>query len=280
MTKKEKRKKRRDKFKRFLKRNMTPQWAKRFSYQVVAFIVSVSMVVGVVAYAFNKTYDERKLTFVEGFTITAHTGAYNTPDNSIESLEAAIEHGDECFEIEVRQRPNGIVVMSNDIINTNSDGTELSVAFKRVKQTNMRLNLDIRETRVLKTLHDLIVDYGLTDRVVLTGIETFQVNKVKQNCPGVEYYINYMPSRINIFTDDYQKKIIETLEKTGAIGINCNYRYASRTLSKLLHKNGYKLSIWTVDRKYQIKRALVNNADNLTTHHPDKVQNIINKWGN
>ena len=69
------------------------------------------------------------------------------------------------------------------------------------------------------------------------------------------------------------------LEKTGAVGINCNYKYASRTLSNLLHKNGYKLSIWTVDRKYQIKRALVNTADNITTHHPDKVQNIINKWG-
>lgn len=279
MTRKEKRKKRREKFKRFLKRNMTPTWAKRFTYQVVAFLVSVSMLVMVVSYAFNKTFDEHELKFVDGFTITAHTGAYDTPDNSMKSLEAAIKHGDESFEIDVRQRPNGIVVMSNDIINTNSDGTEITAAFKKVKQTNMRLNLDIRETRVLKTLHDLIVDYGLTDRVVLTGIEVFQADKVKENCPGIEYYVNYMPSRINIFTEEYQQKIIDMLEKTGAVGINCNYKYASRTLSNLLHKNGYKLSIWTVDRKYQIKRALVNTADNITTHHPDKVQNIINKWG-
>lgn len=279
MTKKEKRKKRIEKFKRFLKRNMTPTWAKRFTYQVVAFLVSVSMLVMVVSYAFNKTFDEHELKFVDGFTITAHTGAYNTPDNSMESLEKAIEHGDASFEIEVRQRPNGTIVMSNEIINTNSDGTEITAAFQRVKKTDMHLNLDIRETRVLKNLHDLIVDYSLTDRVTLTGIEVFQANKVKENCPGVEYYVNYMPSRINIFTEDYQQKIIDMLEKTGAVGINCNYKYASRTLSNLLHKNGYKLSIWTVDRKYQIKRALVNTADNITTHNPQKVQNIINKWG-
>ena len=279
MTRKEKRKKRIEKFKRFLQRNMTPTWAKRFTYQVVAFLVSVSMLVMVVSYAFNKTFDEHELKFVDGFTITAHTGAYNTPDNSMKSLEKAIEHGDTSFEIEVRQRPNGTIVMSNDIINTNSDGTEITAAFQRVKKTDMHLNLDIRETRVLKNLHDLIVDYSLTDRVTLTGIEVFQANKVKENCPGVEYYVNYMPSRINIFTEDYQQKIIDMLEKTGAVGINCNYKYASRTLSKLLHKNGYKLSVWTVDRKYQIKRALVNNADNITTHHPDKVQSIINKWG-
>ncbi|MCI6360633.1 MAG: glycerophosphodiester phosphodiesterase [Eubacterium coprostanoligenes] len=279
MAKTAKNKKRIEKFKRFLKRNMTPTWAKRFAYQVVAFLVSVSMLVMVVSYAFNKTFDEHDLKFVDGFTITAHTGAYNTPDNSMESLEKAIEHGDASFEIEVRQRPNGTIVMSNDIINTNSDGTEITAAFQRVKKTDMHLNLDIRETRVLKNLHDLIVDYSLTDRVTLTGIEVFQANKVKENCPGVEYYVNYMPSRINIFTEDYQQKIIDMLEKTGAIGINCNYKYASRTLSNLLHKNGYKLSIWTVDGKYQIKRALVNTADNITTNNPQKVQHIINKWG-
>lgn len=279
MTKTAKNKKRIEKFKRFLKRNITPTWAKRFAYQVVAFLVSVSMLVMVVSYAFNKTFDEHDLKFVDGFTITAHTGAYNTPDNSMESLEKAIEHGDASFEIEVRQRPNGTIVMSNDIINTNSDGTEITAAFQRVKKTDMHLNLDIRETRVLKNLHDLIVDYSLTDRVTLTGIEVFQANKVKENCPGVEYYVNYMPSRINIFTEDYQQKIIDMLEKTGAIGINCNYKYASRTLSNLLHKNGYKLSIWTVDGKYQIKRALVNTADNITTNNPQKVQHIINKWG-
>lgn len=279
MAKTAKNKKRIEKFKRFLKRNITPTWAKRFTYQVVAFLVSVSMLVMVVSYAFNKTFDEHDLKFVDGFTITAHTGAYNTPDNSMESLEKAIEHGDASFEIEVRQRPNGTIVMSNDIINTNSDGTEITAAFQRVKKTDMHLNLDIRETRVLKNLHDLIVDYSLTDRVTLTGIEVFQANKVKENCPGVEYYVNYMPSRINIFTEDYQQKIIDMLEKTGAIGINCNYKYASRTLSNLLHKNGYKLSIWTVDGKYQIKRALVNTADNITTNNPQKVQHIINKWG-
>lgn len=279
MAKTAKNKKRIEKFKRFLKRNMTPTWAKRFAYQVVAFLVSVSMLVMVVSYAFNKTFDEHDLKFVDGFTITAHTGAYNTPDNSMESLEKAIEHGDASFEIEVRQRPNGTIVMSNDIINTNSDGTEITAAFQRVKKTDMHLNLDIRETRVLKNLHDLIVDYSLSDRVTLTGIEVFQANKVKENCPGVEYYVNYMPSRINIFTEDYQQKIIDMLEKTGAIGINCNYKYASRTLSNLLHKNGYKLSIWTVDGKYQIKRALVNTADNITTNNPQKVQHIINKWG-
>ena len=53
------------KFKRFLKRNMTPTWAKHVTYQVFAFVVSVAMIVGVADYAVTKSYDERKLSFVE-----------------------------------------------------------------------------------------------------------------------------------------------------------------------------------------------------------------------
>ena len=45
------------KFKKFLKRNMTPTWAKHISYQIFAFIVSVAMVIGVADYAVTKSYD-------------------------------------------------------------------------------------------------------------------------------------------------------------------------------------------------------------------------------
>jgi glycerophosphoryl diester phosphodiesterase len=183
------------------------------------------------------------------------------------------------FEIDVRQRPDGTLVMGHDIIVTNNDGVELSSAFDIVSQTDLTLNLDIKETKVLSSLHDMIVEYGLIDRVLLTGIEVNQVKAVVANCPDVTYYINYTPSRIKIFSDDYQQKILQMLDETGAVGINCNHAYASRTLSDLLHKNGYKLSVWTVDKKRYMKRALVNKPDNITTHNPDTLQEVIDNWG-
>lgn len=267
------------KFIAFLKRNMTWTWFKHISYQIFAFLVSVSMIVGVTVYAFNKNYDEKTLTFMDDFTITAHTGAFDTPDNSMESLETAIQNEVAVFEIDVRMRPDGTVVMGHDLITTNTDGVELSTVFSRVKQTNLKLNLDIKEIRVLEPLYKLICDYELKDRVFFTGIETFQTKKVKEYCSDITYYINYKPSRIKIFSEDYQQKILELMEETGAVGINCNHIYASRTLSKVLHKNGYLLSIWTVDKRYEMKRALINKPDNITTHYPDVVSEIITNWG-
>lgn len=269
----------REKFKKFLKRNMTPTWAKHFSYQVFSFLVSVAMIVGVVSYAFEKSYDERKLTFVDGFTITAHTGAFNTPDNTLESVQAAIDNNVDVFEIDVRQRPDSTVVMSHDIVVSNTGGVEVSEAFNMLKDTDIRLNLDIKETKCLKALHDLLVDYGMLDRVFLTGIESFQTDSVIENCPDVDYYINYTPSRIKIFSEDYQVKLIKMLDEKGAVGINCNHRYASLTLSNVLHDNGYKLSVWTVDKRREMKRSLVNKPDNITTHNCNELKEVIANWG-
>lgn len=268
------------KFKRFLKRNMTPTWAKHFAYQVFSFLVSVAMILGVASYAITKSYDERKLTFVEGFTITAHTGAFNTPANSMDSLQAAVNNQVEIFEMDIRQRPDGTLVMAHDLVVTNNDGTPLEEAFQVLVGTDIQLNLDIKETKSLNALHDLLVKYHLYDRAFLTGIEIWNVAAVKEStCRDLPYYLNYMPSRIKIFSDDYQQKLISILEETGAIGINCNHKYAGGQLSQLLHKRGYKLSVWTVDKKSTMKRVLITKPDNITTKEYDLLQSVIQNWG-
>ena len=270
------------KFKRFLKRNMTPTWAKHFSYQVFAFLTSVAMIVGVADYAVTKSYDERKLTFMDDFTVTAHTGSYGTQMNSVEAVEAAIKNNAQILEVDVRQRPDGTLVMSHDLVVTNNDGALLEDALKLIKEKeDMQINFDIKETRVLNALHALLVDYNLLDRSFLTGIEQINVKAVKaSNCADMEYYLNYKPSKFKAFSDDYRQKIIKLLEDTGAVGINCNYKFAGAQLSNLLHKKGYKLSVWTVDSERNAKKMLVIKPDNITTKDPDMINRVINNWGN
>lgn len=268
------------KFKRFLKRNMTPTWAKHVSYQIFAFIVSLAMVIGVADYAVTKTYDEMELTFVENFTITAHTGAYDTRMNSLESVKAALENNAQIIELDIRQRPDHTVVMSHDIVVTNNDGVELEKAFELLRDTEIMINLDIKETRVLNPLYQLLIDYNLVERSFLTGIEIINVNAVKESdCANMDYYLNYMPSRTKIFFDEYRVKLIDLLEETGAIGINCNYKYASAQLSSLLHKKGYKLSVWTIDTERTAKKMLAIKPDNITTKKPDMIVKVIQNWG-
>ncbi len=269
------------KFKRFLKRNMTPTWAKHVSYQIFAFIVSVAMVIGVADYAVTKSYDERKLTFVEDFTITVHTGAYGTEMNSIEFVKAAIANNAEIIELDIRQRPDHTVVMSHDLVVTNNDGIALKDALVLLKDTDIKINLDIKETRVLNSLYRLLVENNLVERSFLTGIEVINVKAVKESdCANMDYYLNYKPIRPKVFFEEYRQKLIYLLEETGAVGINCNYKYANSQLSTLLHKKGYKLSLWTIDSERNAKKALVMKPDNITTKEPEMLENVIINWGN
>ena len=267
------------KLKRFLKRSITPTWVLQTAYHVVFFIVSIAMLVGVASYAITKSYEEGELSFVKGFTITAHTGAFDTEENSIESVEAAIANGVDILEIDIRQRPNGTLVMDHELVITNNDGIPLSEAFELLKDTKLRINLDIKETKVLNALHDLLVEYGLYDRAFLTGIESKDVAAVKaSSCADMEYYLNCQPSRIEIFSEDYQQKLLNQLKETGAVGVNCNYRYAGGQLSDTLHKNGYKLSVWTVNDKTAMKRVLVFKPDNITTKQYELLNTVIEDW--
>lgn len=268
------------KFKRFLKRNMTPTWASHFGYQCFALIVSVLMVVGVADYAVTKTYDQLELTFMDDFTITVHTGAYNTQMNSIDSVKVAIDNNAKVIEVDIRQRPDGTVVMAHDLVVTNNDGVPFEEIVPLLKGTDVRINLDIKETRVLNNLHKILVENELLEQSFLTGIETINVKAVKESdCADMEYYLNYMPSRSRVFFDEYRTKLIDLLNETGAVGINCNYKYANSQLSGLLHKNGYKLSVWTVNTERRAKKMLAIKPDNITTKEPQMIDNVIENWG-
>ena len=268
------------KFKRFLKRNMTPTWASHFGYQCFALIVSVFMVVGVADYAVTKTYDQLELTFMDDFTITVHTGAYNTQMNSIDSVKVAIDNNAKVIEVDIRQRPDGTVVMAHDLVVTNNDGVPFEEIVPLLKGTDVRINLDIKETRVLNNLHKILVENELLEQSFLTGIETINVKAVKESdCADMEYYLNYMPSRSRVFFDEYRTKLIDLLNETGAVGINCNYKYANSQLSSLLHKNGYKLSVWTVNTERRAKKMLAIKPDNITTKEPQMIENVIENWG-
>lgn len=259
---------------------MTPTWAKHVGYQVFAFIVSVAMVVGVADYAVTKTYDELELTFVDNFTITAHTGAYDTEMNTVDSVKTAIDRGAQIVEVDIRQRPDGTVVMSHDLVVTNNDGNPFEDALALLKDSSIMVNLDIKDTKALNNLHSLLVEYNVLDRSFLTGIETTNVKAVKESdCADMDYYLNYMPSRPKVFFDEYRQKLIELLEETGAVGINCNYKYANSQLSSLLHKKGYKLSVWTVDTRRKAKKMLAIKPDNITTRQPEMIKDVIANWG-
>lgn len=245
----------------------------------VLVILTIAAIVYINLTAPKFEYDyESELTLMDDFTITAHSGAYDTEDNSIEYIQTAIQKDARIVEFDVRQRPDGTLVMSHDSVKENDEGTPLTAVFELLKDTDIRMNLDIKDTKPLKNLYPLLEEYDLADRAFLTGINlTFVPSLKKSDCAKLDYYLNCKPSEKLINKKVFQNLIIKLLEKTGAVGVNCEHIYANEMLSSLLHDNGYKLSVWTVNDEETGKRMLAVSPDNITSRNPDVILKILKK---
>ncbi len=247
---------------------------------LIAGVLLISAVTyGAVNYAVLKGCGGKKLNLSDSCTVTAHTGSMGTPDNSVESLEKAIAIGADAAEFDVRFRPNGTPVMAHDSVGSDTEGVPIEEALKVLSRegVNIRINLDVKETDNLSALRGMLMQYGLSERSFFTGVTEEFVPEVIRQCPDIPYYLNLSPEKKKLNNAEYRRELIEILDKTGAIGINCNYKNANRALADLLHRNGYLLSVWTVDREDQMAGELAKGSDNITTKAPDRLIDLINR---
>lgn len=261
------------------KRNSKSKWIKIIC-AIICILIVAAIIYGAVNFAVLKSYRNKELNLSENFTVTAHTGGMNTPDNSIESIQKAISIGADVVEFDVRFRPNGTPVMAHDAVESNDAGVPIEDALKFIAQNSesIKINLDVKETANLSEVQNLVKKYGLLKRAFFTGVNEEFVSEVRKQCPEFSYYLNYSPEKNKLNNTEYQQKLLEILESTGAVGINCNYKNSNKYLAELLHEHGYLLSVWTVDKENQMVRELVGGADNITSRNPDKLKDLIKHW--
>ena len=207
-------------------------------------------------------------------TITAHAGAYVTPDNTMLSVRTALALHPDLIEIDVRHRPDGSLAISHDEIKSNSDGEDLALVFEAVAKTKIGINLDIKQIETLPKLYELLKKYKLTKQVYMTGVGDKDWEIARRDCPGIPYFTNLAPDTLQLGDASYCERLISRLRETGSMGINCNYGNANAALSELLHKNGFQLSVWTVTEPKDIARIVGINPDNITSRRPDRVEQM------
>ncbi len=222
----------------------------------------------------------KKLIIQDSFTVTAHSGCENTKPNSLDSLNAANRLNCDIAEVDVRFTDDGIPVMAHDR-NFKNDVTTLEEAFSLVSGFDtLRLNLDIKETTFLRNIIPLAEKYGLTGRVFCTGIFAKDTYEMKKQLPDYTYYLNIGIRPRILQNKKYYDALCRTIKENNAVGLNCNHKNVTKQLIDYLHKNNLLVSIWTVDKKEDMKRCLTLGADNITTRHPSELINIITEKKN
>lgn len=210
----------------------------------------------------------------DGFTYTAHTGCMGTKDNSLESIDAAVNNGADIVEFDLNFNKDGEPVLAHD---TPKGGeVTLDEAFEKVSKLNrIKVNVDIKSTDALEKIKPIAEKYGVQDRIFYTGVHDRFLEAVKSNGGGVQYYLNVDVEPERKHTQEYLDSLVEKVKSSGAIGINFNKNNASKQLVDTFHSNGLLVSIWTVDNEVDIYRILSYAPDNITTRNPDKLSEAV-----
>ncbi len=214
---------------------------------------------------------------MNNITITAHTGCERTPANSIESISAGAASGADIVEFDIRFDKNNMPVLSHD--KPKGGEVTLEQAFKKLSEyENLRANIDIKCTENIKEIQNLAEKYNLLDRVFYTGVFEHFVEAVKKDSPKIPYYLNIRDViKPKKQSQEYLQSLVKVVKDNGAVGINFNYKNASKKLVDAFHENGFLVSIWTVNRPWKFVRIMKMSPDNITTKKPGLAKKLRHK---
>ena len=264
------------------KRKKSKMNKKQITLTAITSLIIVVIIVGIIFAGvsimnFNK-HKNMKVTLPQDFTITAHTGCMSTKENSVESMQKGIDNGAKIIEFDVHFTKDGVPVLSHD----EPKGNELSIneAFDFLSDhESIKANVDMKSVDNMTAVRKAAMKKGVIDQIFFTGINSDFVEEIKTNCNDINYYLNVDVDKKKNTDPEYLESLVLKVKEAGAIGINFNYKNASKELVDYFHANGLLVSIWTVDRKNDMYKVLEMAPDNITTRNPDKLSEIIKNMG-
>lgn len=209
------------------------------------------------------------------FTVTAHAGAFDTADNTLPSVQAALDFCCDTIEMDVSFRPDGTPVIIHKDDPGADEGVSLEDVFALIaKDPAITMNLDLKSVRNLPAVDALLRRYGLFERAFYTGVEADRTAQVKAQS-AVPYFLNDTPGILQRGSRAGLQALADRIRTLGALGLNSYFKSVTPLCARVLHENGLLLSVWTANSEADIRHCLAVKPDNITSRHPDLVKNLI-----
>lgn len=186
--------------------------------------------------------------------ITAHSGAENTVDNTLESIRVMAGCGADVIEVDVRMYA-GRLVMSHDEPSGPCDSLE--DCFRIVREhPGLKMNIDLKQRGIVSAVAELAEECGVTDRLLFTGsVGEEDFPAVRSLGLTVWYNNDAMPEDADWLAG---------VDALGFGGLNLHYG----DVNDALVKHAGRLSVWTVDDEALLRSFLAAGVMGITTRRP------------
>ena len=247
--------------------------------------------------------------------IIAHRGVNRyAPQNTLPAFERAAQLGADGFETDIHLTKDGIpVICHNYTINETSNGIGSIAAYtledlrkldfgsyyhpkfsgtkiptldeflELVKQYDIEvMNIELKgpkdkKTDVVPVIIDTVRAHKLSDRLLLSGFDTYLLKAAKDYDNDVRTaYLYGMPH-----CDNYANMLfpVAHAKRIGAYALHPMSCFVNKAYVKAAHKEGVKVNVWTVNPEDRISYMIDCGVDGIITDCPDRALNIMKKMG-
>jgi glycerophosphoryl diester phosphodiesterase len=220
-----------------------------------------------------------------------HRGAKGyVAENTIESIQKALDFGVDGIEIDVHLCASGELVVFHDFTldrMTNGTGEVSKLSLSELKE------LKVANEFQIPTLEEVL---NLIDKKYLLNIELKGKNTASKSVEIIQYYVqnkgwnynNFIVSSfqhheleavfnldknipLGVLTKANIDDAIEFAKTISAIAIHPNAAIVTKTNVQKAQNLGYKVNVWTVNDVDEIKRMKRYNVDAIISDFPDRL---------
>ncbi len=220
-----------------------------------------------------------------------HRGAKGyVAENTIESIQKALDFGVDGIEIDVHLCASGELVVFHDFTldrMTNGTGEVSKLSLSELKE------LKVANEFQIATLEEVL---NLIDKKYLLNIELKGKNTASKSVEIIQYYVqnkcwnynNFIVSSfqhheleavfnldknipLGVLTKANIDDAIEFAKVISAIAIHPNAAIVTKTNVQKAQNLGYKVNVWTVNDVDEIKRMKRYNVDAIISDFPDRL---------
>lgn len=236
--------------------------------------------------------------------LVAHRGnSWDHPENSRASILSAIEIGSDVIEFDISFTLDGVpIVLHGPTLQKTTNGRgkagalqwtevrEMVLVDRKGRETQETVpsvesilrefgsdsfwNLDIKDSRSLPGLVLLIDELELSNRIVLSGLNSKEVRGFLRLHANTNVLVNL--SRLDkvilrfgfLVKQWFIYRYRQIASDPSVIAINMHHRYVSNTLVKAIHSLGIEVWAYTVDDLQAMNTLFETGVNSVTTNRP------------
>ena len=217
-----------------------------------------------------------------------HKGAdLIAPGNTIESFEAALEHGVDMIEFDVLRLPDGRLVLAHDYHDADSrqpitleEGLD---HFAGEAYADVELDVDLKLPGYEREVVEGLAARGLGERSLISTTYPDSLDLIGELAPGLRRGWSVPRARRDYTNSPYKALVLPILTymrrrlpgqaaamlRAGRCeALMCHWRLISPALVRAVHSAGGQLYVWTVDDAAHIERLSALGVDGVITNDP------------